>query len=152
MNLADLDVLAAEIRALQSLYPKAHQALQNWAAWSRDCSPPCGWGIKPPPVFRDYRSSDYDEQEAPEASTEAPVKAEARERETYDQTSAEVLNERIHGPGGLSPTLRQTIRVAYYVVGILERQMPYACGWKRGEEHRFKEDLAAALAWTGRFA
>jgi hypothetical protein len=153
MNMADLDTFTAEVRALQMLYRDAHQALTNWAAWSRDCAPPCGYGIKPSPVFREYRASDYEDADelANLATLEAPVKAEAAEKEPYDQTAAEVLNDRIHGPGGLSPDQRQVIRVAYYVRGLLERQMPYACGWKQGQEHRFREDLADALAWTARF-
>jgi hypothetical protein len=154
MNLADFDTLTAEIRAIQSLFPEAHAALQNWAAWSRDCAPASGRGIKPSPVFREYRSSDYDE---PDTETEvtivpAPVKAEAAEKEPYDQASAEILDDRIHGPGGLPETYKRTIRVAYYVRGIMERQMPYACGWKAGQEHRFMEDLSAALAFVRRFA
>jgi hypothetical protein len=153
MNMADLDTFTAEVRALQMLYRDAHQALTNWAAWSRDCAPPCGYGVKPSPIFREYRASDYEDiEDAPTTAVEAPVKAEAAEREPYDQTAAEVLNDRIHGPGGLSTTLRQTIRVAYFMRGILERQMPYACGWKQGQEHRFREDLADALAWVRRFA
>jgi hypothetical protein len=152
MNLADFDALTAEIRAIQSLFPEAHAALVNWASWSRDCAPASGRGIKPSPVFREYRSSDYDEVEEVAASVEAPVKAEAAEKEPYDQTSAEILDDRIHGPGGLSETYKRTIRVAYYVRGIMERQMPYACGWKAGQEHRFMEDLSAALNFVKRFA
>jgi hypothetical protein len=153
MNMADLDILAAEIQALQLLHPKAHEALTNWASWSRDCAAPCGYGIKPSPVFREYRASDYEEAEdTPTAVLEAPVKAEAAEREDYDQTSAEVLNDRMHGPGGMPEVLRRTVKVAYFYRNILTRQMPYACGWKQGQEHRFKEDLADALAWAQRFS
>lgn len=150
MNLADLDLFTAEIRAIQSMYPEAHEALLNWGRWSRD-----RYGIGP----RDARCStwQYAKPDAPEEygedvpealRTNAEVKAEGPDREPYDERLGVILDERMHGPGGLGVEIRRVLRVTYCST-IPEPQLPRECGCL---PHAFKERLSAALAFAQRFA
>lgn len=157
----DLDwreIAAARIRALQGLHADAHAALLNWGAWSRDRR-----GIFPAlaaPAMWDQFRRDGTEGYAEEGEgvkpgdTEPvetpPAKAEAAEREPYQELPARILDERMHGPGGLGNEIRRALRIAYVSVDIPEYQFPHlsSCG---GSVDRYCERLEEALRFVGRF-
>jgi hypothetical protein len=154
VNLRDLDTFYAErIRALQNDYPEAHAALLNWARWSRDC-PPIGRGIAPPALWDQFKADENEEyggnHEIPaERLAQADAKAEAPEKEPYNEKEAALLDDRIHGPGGLPVYLKELLRIAYVSRAVHESQFPHKYGCS---EDAFRERLEEALRFVGRFA
>lgn len=149
MNCDWHEVTTARIRGLQAIYADSHGALQNWGAWSRDRR-----GIfptmTPPAIWSQFKRSEIDDygEEQPEAPTTAPVKAEAAERQPYQELAALVLDERLHAPGGLPQYVRHVIRIAYVSAELPEYQFPAICGCTLDA---FCERLEAALQFVGRF-
>jgi hypothetical protein len=151
MNLADLDLFAAEIRALQSLYPQAHQALIQWGLWSMDDSegkPKDGkqsWAE----FYRPGEGDFADESDVANAvKTDAPTRSEGPERVPYDEKQGYILDQRIHSPGGPSEEVRRTLRIAY-ATRLHENQYARQAGCLPG---RFKENLSDGLKFVSRFA
>ena len=148
MKMNDLDTFSAEVRAIQGLYPEAHQALANWGRWSMD-----RYMIGPkdarPSWTKNYRASpeEYGEDIPEEQRTQAERRAEGPEREPYDEKAATILSDRLEGPGGLSIEIRRAIR-ATYCTTLPENQLPREAGCL--PDH-FKERLSFALSFVGRF-
>lgn len=144
------DLTTARIRALQAIYQDAHEALRNWGLWSLDLRKVYPTQ-KPPSTFRDYRSGeDYGDEDLALEPTrlDAPAKAEAAPREPYDQKTAEVLDERIHAPGGLPVEIRTALRVAYVSRETIEPQWP---GFAGCNLDAFCERLESGLRFARRF-
>lgn len=146
------DFFIARIRALQFRHTKAHVSLTNWGHWSADKR-----GIfpamRPPALWNQFKRSEVEEwgEEQPPAISivKEIAKPEPRETSSYDERTALVLDERIHGYGGLGVEHRRALRVAYVTREIPEDQFPRACGCS---EDGFYERLEAGLIFTGRFA
>jgi hypothetical protein len=147
MNLADFDVLTAEIRAIQGMYPASHAALTNWGAWCRDR---CVGPRMARQHLLDQHDGDvegYGEEDA-QIETSAPAKME-RPQETYDEKSALILDERIHSAGGLSVEVRRALRVAYVDGGPVEAKWPVYAGC--AVPGHLLERLDVALKFVRRF-
>lgn len=148
MDLSEAFVL--QIRALQAMNPEAHQALLNWGLWSQDryCIGPKDARPSMWHQFKPDENEDWGEPEADTPRTDAPVKAEGPEKRPYDEKMGVELDERIHGPGGLSEALRDILKVAYVRRDIHESQYPRAAGCSN---EAFAERLEGALVFVGRF-
>lgn len=143
----------ARFRALQAIYAEAHAALVNWGKWSRDER-----GIRPveartsiyDQIKEDDRAgwADEDDAQKPVYRITVRVKADRPEEESYDLKSAELLDIRMHAPGGLSETVRHVLRVAYVWRDIPEHQFPNrcSCGWD-GVVERMEEALRFVGRW-----
>lgn len=151
-KLEESAILTARIRALQAIYKPEHDALCNWAKWSRDER-----GIRPV----EARTSIYDQMNEDDRAgwgeeTDQPpiyrltvrVKSERPEEENYDLKSAEILDERIHGNGGLASEIQHLLRIAYVTRDVPEYQFPNrcSCSWDG-----FCERLEEALRFVSRF-
>ena len=143
MNDLDAHVLyAAEVRAIQNLYPEEHRKLKNWGLWSRDrvgIFPP---QIAPPPIFDQWDgSSEGYAEELPEGFTpHGEVKAEKAESEPYSEKEAITLDERIHA---IFPwKVRKCLVVAYVTLETPESQFPALSKVSHGE---FLQILSGAL-------
>ena len=153
MNRIDFDLFPLRIRDLQSRYPREHQALVNWGAWSRDrrgIFPP---EIVPPKVWdqfkRDENESWGEKDDATVVVESAePDKAERAEEEPYNELHGLQLDERLHGYGGLSEAIRGALKAAYVRRDIHESQYARAAGC--GQD-AFCERLEAGLVFVGRF-
>jgi hypothetical protein len=153
LNLAELDIETARIRAMQSMYGREHQALTQWGKWSGDRR-----GIFPrmaqaQPQYRHSEGEEYGEVTDPDAARLARIaKVETRstpmERHGYDEKLALILDERIHSPGGLDLEVRHCIRVAYVTREIPEGQFPRRSGCNLDA---FCERLETALRFVRRF-
>lgn len=148
-------VFTAQIRALQGIYPEAHRALINWGAWSRDLRNVYPPGVVVSPTWREALPSkfgdfaDEDEEGVGRNDHVEPAKAEALEREPYDELAGRNLDERMHGPGGLSVEVRVAMRVAYLSRETPEEQFPRHAGCNHDA---FRERLETALRFVMRFA
>lgn len=151
MNRLDAqDILVAQIRGLQSIYPEAHAALVNWGRYSLDRRGIFPGDIKPPATFDQYRASDYDEvplQKDIEPPASGPVKSEGPEYQPYDEKAAIVLCERIHS-GMLNEDVCLVIKTAYVSHDTPEYQWPTFCGCS---DDAFRERLETALLFVSRF-
>lgn len=146
-------VFVGRVRALQAMHFAAHQALVNWGHWSADRR-----GIFPtmaPPAMWDQFKRDENESwgeepdKLPEQTGEAAIrKAEAAPRAEYDEKTAVMLDERLHGYGGLSTMVREALHVAYVSREIPEQQFPRLAGCT---EDAFCERLSEALGFVERF-
>lgn len=152
------DVFAARIRALQAIYEPAHRALINWGLWSRDRA---GFqrGLTRSQIYNEYRWNDEEEGYAdpsdycqviinPEAA-QLPAKAERVVDDPYNERDGMILDERIHGSGGLEPSSRPVIRVVYVYRDVRESLYPTYTGLM---PEAVVERLEAALRWTTRFS
>lgn len=145
------DILVGRIRAIQAAHLKAHQALVNWGDW---CADKRGIfpSLKPPSLWNQVKHSEldeYGEEQAPAVSIVQPeVKPELREMAPYDERTALVIDERIHGYGGLGEYQRHALRAAYVSREIPEDQFPGACGCNADA---YCERLEDGLAFVGRF-
>ena len=146
------EVFTAQVRALQAMYPEAHEALVNWGRWSRDRR-----GIFPAEgrthiwdAFdrAEWDRTGYGDQEADEQRLEVGDRKAERLEEEYDEKAGFDLDERIHSPGGLPDYLRLVIRAAYVTRETPEDQFPNMCGCT---PQAFMERLEMCLAFTGRF-
>ena len=134
------DLFTAQVRALQAIYGPAHQALLNWAAWAHDLgkhptalAAPAVWDLAPRSQWGDWA----DEQEKVEHSDAG--KAEAAEKEEYDERLAEATNKTLHpGNDSFPAVYRRVIRIAYYW-RIPEYQLPTQCRMDHDNFLRFLE-------------
>lgn len=140
------------VRLIQEMHDRAHMALKNWGDWSADrrgifprLSPPSLWN-----QFKRNELDEYGDEQAPTVVADAgPAKAEPVELRPYDERQALNLDERLHGYGGLSLSVRQALRVAYVTREVPEDQFPRATGCN---EDAFCERLMEALLFVERFA
>jgi len=143
--------VAIRIRALQGMNEPAHLALVNWGRWSRDrhgifppgITPPGLWNQALPSKFGDFA----DEEEGQRVEVQEPAKAEAAEKEPYDEKAGTVLDERVHHPS-FPQYLRDILKVAYVTREVPEDQFPRLIGCT---EDSFCERLEACLKYVGRF-
>jgi hypothetical protein len=98
--------------------------------------------------FKRDENEDYGDERPLEERQDAPVKAEAAERPEYDEKLAILLDERIHGYGGLPEFQRLAIRMAYVSSEVPEYQFPVHCGCPLDA---YCERLEASLRFVGRF-
>jgi hypothetical protein len=142
------------VRSMQERYGSAHLALTNWAKWSRDRKQ-IGPRDSKPHIWQEAATSKFDDfgdiQDAiPQNRLAADDrKAEYADEEPYNEREGAILDERIHGPGGLLNEVRHLLRIAYVTRDVPEYQFPRACGCP---PHAFLERLEAALVFVGRFA
>lgn len=148
------EIFSARVRGLQAIYPEAHQALVNWGSWSRDRAgifppgiiPPGLWNEAVPSKFGDF--ADASDLERVEVVEQTEAKAEAAEKEPYDEKQGALLDERIHGLGGLAVYQREALRVAYVTREVPEDQFARLSGCT---EDAFCERLEACLMFVRRF-
>jgi hypothetical protein len=146
----------AEIRAIQGLYPTAHQALMNWGRWSRDRR-----GIfpseNPPPsaIYDAINRSEWDKDGYGEVEADAERlavddrKAERADTEPYDELKGYELDVRIHAARDMPEYFKSVLRVAYVTAEVPEDQFHKLCGYYCTAA-QFREYLAQALAWVER--
>jgi hypothetical protein len=150
------------IRELQGEHGKAHQALLNWAKWSRDRR-----GIfpspNPPPsaIYDTFKRDEWDKEgygEIVEVSEErlaqGDIKADKQEVEPYDETAGTVLDERIHTQ--IAEYLRHAAKAAYLSPPSV-REDRFHLEFRRisgisASHSQFREYLGQLLAMVGRFA
>ena len=151
MRMNDLPLATLRIRALQAMYPEAHQALSNWGAWSMDLRKVYPEEIAAPAIWGQGK---HDENEAYGDWTGAPIKLPVdpipipADRKPYDERPAVILDERMHGPGGLSSTIMLVARTAYINHDIPEEQFPKLSGCT---EDALCERLESLLRFVARF-
>lgn len=146
------DFFIQRVRNLQFLHTRAHVALVNWGHWSADKR-----GIfptlRPPGLWNNFKRSEVEEwgeETAPTLSlVREPIKAEPREKDPYDERTALVLDERIHGYGGLGLEHKRALRIAYVSREVPEDQFPKAAGCS---EDGFCDRLQACLTFVERFS
>lgn len=143
---------AQRIRGIQDRHFKAHHALNQWGLWCGDLK--VYPTMKPPSIWDQFKrdeNTEYGEEgEASRVVIPFPAKAEARERQAYDEKLGQMLDERIHSAGGLNLEVRKAIRTAY-----VTREVPEDQFWKMAgcsSLDSFCERLEAALVFVGRFA
>jgi hypothetical protein len=160
----EAEIFAAQVRALQGIYHDAHLALMNWGAWSRDLRRVFPADIVPSPTWREAQHSKFGDfgdevdearrvEEEVHRAAQVEVKGEAAEREPYEERRALILDERMHGPGGLSLEVRRVLRIAYGAKqnerSAHVNQFPRFAGCT---EDAFRERLEVALQFVTRFA
>lgn len=157
MNVKDLDPAQIErhmIRELQGRFPDEHQALANWAKWSRDRRGIYPAGVTAPGIWQEAPTSKWelDDPEAyePHIPMIAAAKGDRPEAEDYDEKQAVMLDERIHGFGGLSESLRSVLEVAYLTRYLQEDRMHRFCHpptTHSGFRERLEECLRFVARW-----
>lgn len=143
-----VDIFPARVRGLQAIYPEAHQALCNWAAWSRDRAGIFPAQIVPPPTWNEATSGlpeGYAEEET-RADDGLQAKAERAEQEPYNELQGAALDQRINS-GMLCPEVARSLVIAY-VWTIPEYQFPARAGCL--PDH-FCERLETGLKFASRF-
>jgi hypothetical protein len=157
MNLRDVDqeeVIRLELRELQGRYPREHQALINWGRWSRDRRGIYPAGVTAPSIWQEAPSSkwEFEEPEAyePYIPVVAAQKGDRPETEDYDEKTAVLLDERIHGYGGLNETLRSCLEVAYLTRTVQENRFHRLCT-PPTTPSGFRERLTECLVFVGRW-
>jgi hypothetical protein len=152
---AESALITQAIRDLQDRFSKEHQALVNWSKWSRDRRGIYPAGITAPAIYDqaptskwEFEEPDYDAYHR--IHMVAAEKGDKVEEEEYDEKTAVVLDERIHGPGGLSEAHRSALEVAYVARYIPEDQMHRKCS-PPCQPHGFRERLEECLRFVGRF-
>lgn len=146
------------VREVQGMYPKEHQALENWGRWSRDLRGVYPADIKPSRIYSEANREDWDKDgygdvaltdEMKERLLAGDRKAERPEEEPHDPKTAAALDERIHGQGGLPDYLRSILRTAYVTREVPEHQFHKLCN-PPCMPATFRERLEDCLIWTGR--
>jgi hypothetical protein len=154
---AESAMIVIAIRELQAKHHKAHEALQNWAKWSRDrrgIYPP---GAVPPAIWNDAPVSKWEFEEEldynpyQKLNIQTAEKGDRPEEEDYDEKTAVVLDERIHGHGGLSEYQRSALEVAYVTRYTPEERFHKLCN-PPCQPSTFRERLGEALRFVERFA
>lgn len=147
----DRDFFIARVRSLQARHSRAHAALLNWGHWSADrrgIFP----GMRPPGLWNNFKRSEvqeWGEEQAPSvAIAMQPIKPEPPEKSHYDERTALVLDERIHGYGGLGLEHKRLLRVVYVSREVPEDQFPKLTGC--GEDG-FCDRLELALLFVEKF-
>lgn len=145
-ELSEQDIAGPRIRALQDRFYPAHAALLNWASWCRD--PQIGPRLAKQHLLDAHDGDLEGYGEVPDEQLESvPGKPERRE-ENYDEKTANILDERIHGHGGICLEYRRLLRVAY-VYPPIEYQMPKFSGCHDLDEFCFR--LTEILRFVSRF-
>lgn len=153
--IAESALICEAIRELQSLHHDAHQALQNWAKWSRDrrgIYPP---GVVPPAIWDDAPTSKWQFEEELDYNPYQRInlvtaeKGDRPEEEEYDEKTAIVLDERIHE--GLGEYERSVLEIAYVTRYTPEDRMHKLCN-PPCQPSTFKERLGECLRYVSRFA
>lgn len=144
----DPDLARIRIRGLQGIYEKEHRALVEWGLWSLDRR-----GIfptlKPPSVWDQFKRSEVEAWgDAPENHEGPAEKAELLPRVGYNERMGLMIDERIHGVGGLPDYVRLAMRVAYVTREVPEDQFPRLAGCSLDA---YCERLEHALRFVGRF-
>ena len=126
------DVLTGRIRAIQSAYPEAHEALTNWGIWCRDLR-----GIHPglasPGLWKSANVDQWgaegwgDEQEPSKRLHVGPIKGERLEEGKADEKAATELDVRIHADN-FPPAWRKILKAAYVTAQVPEHQFPAVAG------------------------
>jgi hypothetical protein len=120
------EIFTAEVRGIQSLYPKAHKALLNWGVWSRDLS-----GVFPKEyaangMWEQYSASKCDPDgwgEIQESIVQSlPAKQERTEEPKADEKLGTQVDEWIH-KDSFPAVWRNVVRAAYYY-RVAEFQYP----------------------------
>ena len=145
------EIACARIRALQAMYPDAHEALRNWGAWSRDRyqigprdAQPGIWDEAVVSKFGDFA----DESDTPAIVGDTkPAKAERADREEYDEKAGAELDERIHNSPDFPAYQRDILRIAYVSRETPEDQFPRHAGCS---EDTFCERLEGCLWFVER--
>lgn len=148
MNLAMdwQEIFAAQVRALQAMYPQAHRSFQDWASWSRDTGviPGLTNHIKGPSFWDQYDPANDKEGWGDEIEAEPvhqpEIRAEAAEKDPYDERRGEEIDRCIHHPD-FPAVWRRVIKAAYYF-RLPEYQHPQAC---RLDPDNFLRFLEGAL-------
>lgn len=151
MNLANdwRGLFAAQVRALQAIYPKAHESMLNWAIWSRDLGHIPGktnsiedgrgiWDMAAPSTWDDWG----DEQELPPLPEEM-VRADRVERPPHDIKRGQETDATIHDDD-FPAVWRKVLKAAYYF-RIPEYQYPQACRLDPDNYLRFLEGALGRL-------
>ncbi len=151
LKLAQRDFFIQRVRSLQSRHDRAHAALLNWGHWSADrrgIFP----SLAPPRVWNQFKRSEvqeWGEEGAPAVAIQAhPIKPEPREISPYDERTALVLDERIHGYGGLGLDHKRALRIAYVSREVPEDQFPRAADCS---EDGFCDRLEICLLFVSKF-
>jgi hypothetical protein len=152
---AESALITQAIRDLQARYYTAHAALANWGRWSRDrrgIYPP---GVVPPAIWNDAPVSKWEIEEEPDYDPYKKIlivaeKGDRLEEEDYDEKTAVMLDERIHGHGGLSESLRSALEVAYVTRYTPEDRM-HKLTSPPTTASGFRERLSACLVYVSRF-
>jgi hypothetical protein len=153
--IAESALIIQGIRDLQSQFHAAHEALANWGRWSRDkrgIYPP---GVVPPAIWNDAPVSKWEIEEEPDYDPYKKIltvaeKGDRLEEEDYDEKTAVMLDERIHGHGGLSESLRSALEVAYVTRYTPEDRM-HKLTSPPTTASGFRERLSACLVYVSRF-
>lgn len=109
------ELFVIQVRALQCMYPRAHRDFQQWGSWCWDTGqiPGLTNHIKSPSFWDQYVPEAEGWGEAEAATDQAEVRAEAVEREPYDQKRGEEVDRVIHDPD-YPEVWRKIIKCAYY--------------------------------------
>lgn len=120
------DVLTGEIRAIQSYYPQAHEALKDWGLWSRwrlSLYPRLArssiWHLGPSPKQEDFAD---DGEQGAGVVPQLEVKAEAAPVERFSERLAVEIDIRVH-QDNFPPIWRRCVK-AGYVYRLPEYQWP----------------------------
>jgi hypothetical protein len=134
MNQADvIAAFVGEVRGIQGMHPKAHQALLNWAMWSRDLAgmcptlaPPALWNEADPTKWGDF-ADEGDVQAAVIAPQAEPAKGEKAWAEPggrdYNEKEAIELDILLHREIP-DYAVRKCLLAAYVARDIPEEQYP----------------------------
>lgn len=120
-------VYAAEVRGIQDRYPKAHEALKNWGAWSRSSTKDKP-RVSCPAIWREAKQSEFDDyaeegEQGEGIVDQVEVKAEPAQYESFNERFGEEIDVRIHRDIDFPPIWRRCLRAAY-VERLLEHQFP----------------------------
>jgi hypothetical protein len=153
-QIAESAMIVIAIRELQAAHYQAHEALQNWAKWSRDrrgIYPP---GVVPPAIWADAPINKWEFEEEPDynpyqkLTMTAAEKGDRPEEEDYDEKTAVVLDERIHQ--GLAEYERSVLEVAY-VTRYTPEERFHKLTNPPCQPITFRERLAECLRFVDRF-
>lgn len=151
MNLADFDIFPLRIRKLQEDHAAGHRALVNWGLYSRDRYKIGPKGTVSPKSFEKATSGlpeGYAEESDVALDDGIEAKAEMGYREPYNEQEAAILCERIHGPGGLSDTVRDCLAMVYIQIYVLPEKYP---GYSGCTPDAFCARLEEGLLFVERF-
>jgi hypothetical protein len=148
---AESALITQAIRDTQEQFPDEHRAYQNWAKWCRDRRGIYPAGTTAPSIWQEAATSkwEFDEPEAyePHIPMVAAPKGDKPQAEDYDEKLAVALDERLHGPGGLSEAQRSVLDVAYLTRYLQEDRFHRFCS-PPTTPHGFRERLEDCLKFA----